>query len=506
MADVVTCRGGDTSGPDLERDMLAAGYVIAPAVWSAATVLDTFDGRLHAAGLRLDHTASAIVLHDDDGRAARAIASMPPRFPGDLERGPLRSRLADVVEVRALLPLATVATTSRRAERRNGDGKVTSAVTIHTDLTADGAALAGRLVTVEQLTGYAKQGERAREIVTPHVTEALGTDAVDAILTLAGVDRAGRHVEPGIALEADMPAVEGFRHVLANLDDALEANRPGTIDDLDSEFLHDLRVAVRRSRSILRHGRKVLGPDVLAWAEPGLKLVGDVTGPARDLDVQALDWDVAVAVLDEEDRRALDPLHRQLLADRDAAHVALATHLASGDTSELLRRWHDAVHAPMAVADAGPKGGDPLLDVVRTRVRRAQSRLLEHGRAITPETPADDVHDVRKDAKKLRYLLECFADLFPAGGRKAFVRRLKKLQDLLGEHQDSEVQAVELRAAAARLPPDTDALTYIAVGRLVEHLERTRQAARDGFAARFEEYDSAATRQVLDDMLDGADR
>jgi hypothetical protein len=46
----------------------------------------------------------------------------------------------------------------------------------------------------------------------------------------------------------------------------------------------------------------------------------------------------------------------------------------------------------------------------------------------------------------------------------------------------------------------------VAVGRLVEHLERRRQAARDGFASRFADYDTAATRQVLRDVLDGAGR
>ena len=141
---------------------------------------------------------------------------------------------------------------------------------------------------------------------------------------------------------------------------------------------------------------------------------------------------------------------------------------------------------------AGVVGADPLGDVVVARIRKAQRRLLEHGRAITPDTPAEDVHDVRKDAKKLRYLLECFADLLPAADRKAFVKRLKKLQDLLGEHQDTEVHAVELRHAAELLPATTDTATYVAVGRLVEHLERRRQAARDGFAERFAEYDSQA--------------
>ena len=233
-------------------------------------------------------------------------------------------------------------------------------------------------------------------------------------------------------------------------------------------------------------------PDVLAWAEPGLKLVGDVTSPPRDLDVQVLEWDGAVAVLDDADRRALEPLHRQLLRDRAAAHddarrpparrrrhrtaAPLARRRRTSPMDPTRRRADGAASdSPTSCATASPRpSGGSSSTVGRSRPTRRPS----------------DVHDVRKDAKKLRYLLECFADLFPSEGRKAFVKRLKKLQDLLGEHQDAEVHADELRRAAEQLPPTTGAATYVAVGRLVEHLERTRQAARDGFAERFAEYDS----------------
>jgi CHAD domain-containing protein len=498
--------GTEATPAALERDLRDAGYVLRPTAVTATTVLDTFDGRLAAAGLRLDHVGQHLALHDPAGRDARTVVGSAPRFAWDLDRGPFRSRLAEVLDVRALLPLAVVTTAARRAERHDDDGKVRSVVTIHEQLRVGDAPAPGWCATVEELTGYAKPGERARDLVAPHVADLLEQDALDTILAIAGVDRTGTSIEPGIPLDPDGSAVEGFRQVLANLDDAIEATRPGTIDDLDSEFLHDLRVAVRRSRSILRHGRDVLPPDVLAWIEPGLKLVGDLTGPPRDLDVQALEWDGSVAVLDDADRRSLDPLHRQLLRDRQAAHEQLAQHLREGDVTNLLRRWHDAVHAPMDPASAGPRGADPLADVVRRRVAKAQHRLLANGRAIRPDTPAEDVHDVRKDAKKLRYLLECFADLFPADDRKAFVKRLKRLQDLLGTHQDAEVQAGELRHAAEELPATTAPATYVAVGRLVEHLERTRVAARGGFGERFAEYDSPATRDLLHEMLRGVGR
>jgi CHAD domain-containing protein len=327
-------------------------------------------------------------------------------------------------------------------------------------------------------------------------------DAIAAALDIAGVDLGGRHVQPGVPLDPALPAVEGYRLVLANLAEAIAVNLPGTIDDIDPEFLHDLRVAVRRSRSVLRHGRKVLPPDLLAWAEPALRSLGTLTGPLRDLDVQVIEWDDMASMLGAEQADALAPVRAQLDVDRHAAHEQLAADLRSADVRALLERWTATVVAPFA--GDGPRGSDPIVDVVSWRIKKAHRRMVRHGRAITPDTPGEQVHQVRKDAKQLRYLLECFAGLLPDAGRKAFVKRLKKLQDVLGAHQDAEVHGPNLRLLAERLPSTTGAATYLAVGQLVEHTERRRRSARNAFAERFAEFDSRPTREALDEMLDGA--
>jgi CHAD domain-containing protein len=467
-------------------------------------VLDTFDALLFDDGVRLVRRASTLVLTGDDGSTASLQLDGALRVADDLPPGPFRERIADIIDVRALLPVATVTTTSQRLERRNADGKLVAVVDVHHDATVDEVCVDRWLAEVVELAGYAKHADEARRLVSAHVVEPEDVDAVDRLLTAAGVDRDGHHIEPGVPLDPAQPAVEGFRAALVNLADAIEINQPGTIDDIDPEFLHDLRVAVRRSRSLLRHARKVMPPELLAWAEPALKAVGALTGPPRDLDVQVLGWRGQVAALGAGDIEALEPLRRQLVADRDRAHERLAAELRAGEAARHLERWSAAIREPIDPERAGPHGGEPLVDVVRSRVRSAQRRLLDHGRAIHPDTPADHVHEVRKDAKKLRYLLECFADLFPADERKQFVKRLKRLQELLGDHQDAEVQAAELRSAAGAMPPMTPPETLVAIGRLVEQLEDTRHRTRDGFAERFAEYDSKATRRSLKAVLDGA--
>ena len=125
--------------------------------------------------------------------------------------------------------------------------------------------------------------------------------------------------------------------------------------------------------------------------------------------------------------------------------------------------------------------------------------MVERGRTITPETPAETVHDLRKDAKKLRYLIECFGGLYDKPSRTAFVGRLKALQDTLGEHQDAEVHAHALRTIADDRQRHWDAETLLAIGQLIERLEQRRLATRKDLAERFAAFDDKETAQALKD-------
>ncbi len=85
-----------------------------------------------------------------------------------------------------------------------------------------------------------------------------------------------------------------------------------------------------------------------------------------------------------------------------------------------------------------------------------------------PAEPADDeLHSVRKKGKRARYAAEL-------AGRKKLVQRAKKLQDVLGEHQDAVVAAGRLRELAAGASPEQ----ALVAGRLVEREEERRTEAR----------------------------
>jgi CHAD domain-containing protein len=119
------------------------------------------------------------------------------------------------------------------------------------------------------------------------------------------------------------------------------------------------------------------------------------------------------------------------------------------------------------------------------------------GDAIEPASPAEHFHDMRKRGKELRYLLELFGGLWPRSVVKPMVRSLKDLQDMLGVHQDREVQAAYLRGLAGELASRTGGpAALLALGVLVDRLDAEQSEARGAFAARFAAF-AAADQQAL---------
>ena len=130
----------------------------------------------------------------------------------------------------------------------------------------------------------------------------------------------------------------------------------------------------------------------------------------------------------------LDPLHTVLETHRAQALRATRRALNARRTEDALTQW------AAFVADAPTTGAQRRGARVAPR-RAVYRRMVKMGRAIDDDSPAEDLHELRKVGKELRYLLEFFASLYPADIVKPLIKTLKGLQDMLGRFQDREVQA-----------------------------------------------------------------
>ena len=103
-------------------------------------------------------------------------------------------------------------------------------------------------------------------------------------------------------LEPDERSDRAAGRILPALLEVIEANLPGAVADIDSEFLHDLRVSVRRTRSLQRQLRAAFPAEPLQHFRAEFRWLQRVTGPSRDLDVYVLEFDDFSATLPERRR------------------------------------------------------------------------------------------------------------------------------------------------------------------------------------------------------------
>jgi CHAD domain-containing protein len=293
--------------------------------------------------------------------------------------------------------------------------------------------------------------------------------------------------------------------VLGELAGAIDAHLPGVLADADPDVLHDLRVAVRRSRSVLKQMRRVFPASEAERYRGDLRWVQEVTGPTRDLDVLLSEWKQLSDLLPDDARDDAEPLHRLLVTRRADAQRCMVSELGSQRFDSFVRGWPELLarleSGALAAAGDSPDANRPIGDLAAARVRKVYERMVEEGQSIGPESPADALHELRKRGKELRYLLELFGGLYDREVVDALVAKLKRLQDVLGLHQDRHMQAQRLRELAPSLEPH-EAGVLVATGMIIARMEDDQRRARDEFATRFAAFSKPKVRRRVDGAFD----
>lgn len=216
-------------------------------------------------------------------------------------------------------------------------------------------------------------------------------------------------------------------------------------DPDDAEALHDFRVALRRLRSVLRSYRGPLAGALRKRHRKQLRDLARATGEGRDAEV-ALEWITAQrGRLEEGQQAGLDWLAARLGKRKDAGYEQAHRGLVEGFgplAGELQKRL--GVYRREVRLD-GVGGEASFGDLVAAEARRDLARFEELIAGLAAADDAARAHRSRLAAKRLRYLFEPLERELPTAG--PIVKRLKKLQDLLGELNDSHTLEAELSAA-----------------------------------------------------------
>jgi CHAD domain-containing protein len=479
------------------------------------TWLDTFDWRLNRAGLVLEYERTRrggrlLLSKDEVPLAEQPVSgwrSSRPRLARDLPAGPVRDQILKLASPRALLPMASAAGTVTVTRLLNADGKTVARLIVDrsTVTRADQAVPLPLRLAITEVRGYPGPARRAAGLLagTPGVVPARQSAFLEALHTL------GRHPNDysgGVAADitAQMPAPVAAATLMLGLLDTLEQNVDGTLRDIDSEFLHDLRVAVRRTRSAIKLLGDVLPDGLAAPYAAEFKWLGDLTTPTRDLDVHLLGFDAMTARLVAASPADLEPFRAYLVRRRAREVRRLAAGLRSARFRAITDHWRKAL---VEVRDAGRparRRGVTADDLAVARTARTFRKVTAQGRAITADSPPESLHNLRKRCKELRYILEFFAPLHDPVIYKKVIGDLKQLQDCLGEFQDSQVQREEIHALADAMLAEraAPAATLLAMGEIAANLSLSQAEARAEFAQRFARFAGPAGQQRFSALLD----
>ncbi len=465
------------------------------------TWFDTFDWRLYRRGQVLEQDTSGpssavrwrrLV----DGGLEAAFANTVPRFARELRPGPLRERLLALIDARALLPAASVRCEQTTYALENSEQKTVARIRTEVAHTPGGPV---HRLAVEPVPGYPEPVARVRDLLE----QELSLPPAGEDLFYLAVGATGR--QPGdyqsrlqVELDPQMAAGAAARRVLGLLLEKVLANLDGARQDIDIEFLHDLRTAVRRSRSALRQFRGVLHPHLAEHLGEALRWVGTVTTPVRDLDVHQVEFEQVWPSYEPELFAAMRPVGALLVTERERERQKLVRHLGSRRFAEVLDLWRRLLNQADPPASLAPRAGEPIGRLAARRIRKLHRRMRRDGRAIGPETPDEAVHDLRKLGKKLRYTIEMFQSLYPRQMVKPALAGLKQLQDCLGRFNDLTVQQADFRTWAGHFSqqPGT-AGTLLAMGQMIERLRHEQRAVRAAFQRHFGDFDRPVVRRRL---------
>lgn len=261
------------------------------------------------------------------------------------------------------------------------------------------------------------------------------------------------------------PVVEHIKWALAGHVRWLLAHDPGARFGREPESLHQMRVATRQVRAVLRAARPLLVPEWADSLQNELRWLGQLLGPVRDLDVQLVYFREESAALDARDRRPLAQFISHLETERNNAQAVLLVELKSARYLNLIRRLQQAEQDLVVIETT-----ITLHDLAKGAFNKLRKSIQRLGTSPSDAT----LHQIRIKTKKARYAAE-LAELTVGKAATRFIKRACALQDVLGSHQDAIQAEAHVRAF---LKQSSNVRAAFVAGRMVERQRERRKKVR----------------------------
>lgn len=470
-----------------------------------AVLLDTFDNHMfQAAKLIIKVDKQLLLLDLQAGQLLEQVTPFSRMVIEDMDRGPVVDMLLEVTRLRALLPIAEVRV--RREEYRILDDEEKTLVRLYHLTIVRDRKFAG-MGYVQHLRGYSEAYNDLRQGL-----ENCGAKAcqnAEDLYTRLGIAKREYNVKPDIGLFPETSIKKSATVILQIFLKIARQNEQGVIDDSDTEFLHDYRVSLRKARSVLSLFKGVFDAKDSARLKDELAEVMRTTNGLRDLDVYLLNRDEYYRLVPPHAHGGLQILFNELAQRRKVERGKVGTALQSKEYRRHMENLEKLFATDTKIKN-GPQAHLPSLSFARRLIMKRYRKVCKTGRALDETTPDVSIHQLRIYCKKLRYLMEFFAPLFPSAKIKQLIRALKLLQDNLGNFNDYSVQQQFLeKLLASHIVGGAKALAVAhSIGALTAMLYQLQRDERNKIIEHLAAFDSLDIRDAFTKLFlveDGSD-
>lgn len=462
----------------------------------AGVARDTFDGHQREEGMLLVQTKDRLFLINLNSLSIVEQASSSDwKFAQQLDAGDVRFQCLEASVLRAFMPEFEVGVDIQHWSVRDELQKIV--VRLKT-ITVSRASKKATWVFGESLRGFESEGKHVFQGLRKSGYEPFSGD----YYPMLGINTPVYNPKPDITIDPVQEIVATANTIVLTFLEVARANERGSVDDTDTEFVHDYRVSLRRIRSLISLFKGVYSDEFTAEIKTKLAYIMRQTNQLRDLDVYLLDRDHYYELVPENMYAGLDIMFGVFEKERIESLAEVQTLFRSSEYGRDMKRIKTRFQSLEKSARGHQASVDSMTFAKKTILKRYR-KIAAIAKLIDSTTPDETVHELRIQCKKLRYLMEFFAPLFPPKKIKLMIKSLKGLQDVLGRFNDYSVQQESLSKFVEVHPMRGKKGLKLAesVGALVATLYQLQKKARKEVELKLDEFVNRETADAFEHLF-----
>jgi CHAD domain-containing protein len=478
-----------------------------PVRYRVITYYDSFDWRLHFGGRILFWDRERLYLVQQGPRRDELSSpyDLEPGFVQDLPESLLRTRLTELIDVRALLPVVTLKKEIQPFKFFDREKKTVclgdyEKICILRDR---GFKRLPPLFSVTALRGYSGWAARLSEWLQDHNFLRMEEDLYDRVLQKIQLT-AGWYTSKAIPdILPDFTVEKALHSILRQQIDIMIVNEDGIRKDTDSEFLHDFRVAVRRIRSLCGCLSDYLDRRVYTRVRTDFPALIRLTNSRRDLDVFLRKENTYMQQAPRRYRAALAEFFTKLKIQRSREQNKILRYLSADPYVRIKIYWLRSYRTKPLRLTAARFSAVGVQQVAGEAILKRYGKICRLNRKLPVEQGDEVMHRVRIGCKKLRYALEFFLPLFDQQSARSLIKKLRFLQDTLGEYNDLSLQQRRCTAYLNHQSPRfaEAGIKRSAIRYVIRDMQKRKNELRVVFKEQFTEFCMPKMQQSMESIF-----